>query len=359
MYFRTCFSGSPKTWLLPSAIVALSFAACQKEEDIPASVFSETELAELISQSCLTEDPADLDYVDNPLEGSVEDRATGMKNKFWTPGQILRVRFLNGSAALQDKVMGYAKQWESFANIKFTKVSSGTSEIRIAFDNAGHWSYVGKDNQYIAQAQKTMNLQFSAATTENEIRATTLHEFGHALGLGHEHQNPTATILWKTSAVYPYYAQMGWSQQKVNEQVLTKYQWPQTQHTNHDPKSIMQYPVPAALTTNNTGIAWNTQLSATDKTFIGSMYSSQRIQIRHAANTTASITFALNGIYYTLAKGETVQATVKTTSNQLAIYECIGSAANCVWDNTYAPLYNRNYRIVSIGTNGNMSLVQE
>ncbi|MCC6463238.1 MAG: hypothetical protein IT260_22405 [Saprospiraceae bacterium] len=359
MYFRTCFSGPKKPWVLSIAIAALSFTACHKEEDILVPVFSEAELAELISQSCLTEDPSDLDYVDNPLEGTAEDRATGMKNKFWTPGQTLRVRFMNGSAALQTKVMGYAKQWESLANIKFTKVTSGTSEIRIAFDNAGHWSYVGKDNQYIAQTQKTMNLQFTATTTENEIRATTLHEFGHALGLGHEHQNPTANILWKTSAVYPYYAQMGWSQQKVNEQVLTKYQWPQTQHTNHDPKSIMQYPVPASLTTNNVGIAWNTQLSVIDQEFIGKMYSSQRIRIRHAANTTASITFALNGVYYTLAKGETVQATVKTTANQLAIYECIGSATNCAWDNTYAPLYNRNYRIVSSGTTGNMTLVQE
>ena len=356
MTFRSCLSGRAPFAAFCAAFL-FTFMACQKTEDLPAA-FSDQEFAELVANTCLTEDPADLDYPAVSDSGAVEERATGLKGKFWTPGTTLRVRFLNGSTALQSKVMGYAKQWESFANIKFSQVSGGTAEIRVAFDNAGHWSYVGTDNLSIAATQKTMNLQFTASTTESEIRATTLHEFGHVLGLGHEHQNPTANIQWKTAAVYPYYAQMGWSQQKVNEQVLTKYQWPQTQHTNHDAQSIMQYPVPASLTTNNVGIAWNTQLSAIDKDFINRMYSSQRIRVRHAATTTAKITFALNGIYYTLSPGETVLAPAKTTGNQLGIWECVGTNA-CGWDNAYAPVLNTNYRIVSSGTTGNLSLVKE
>lgn len=40
---------------------------------------------------------------------------TGMKNKFWTPGSTLRVKFLGGSTALQNQVMQYAEQWEQSA----------------------------------------------------------------------------------------------------------------------------------------------------------------------------------------------------------------------------------------------------
>lgn len=364
MTFRSCFPGRWPSVALFFAFLTFTFIACQKEEFLPevqeaedlSAFFSEEELADIAAYTCLTEDPVNPGYPESLLPDAADDRATGLKNKFWTPGQTLRVRFLNGSVTLQSKVMSYAKQWESFANIKFTKVTSGTSEIRIAFDNAGHWSYVGKDNLSIPQSQKTMNLQFTSNTAEIEIRRTTLHEFGHALGLGHEHQNPTVNIQWKVQAVYAYYAQMGWSQQKVNEQVLTKYQWAQTQHTNHDSKSIMQYPVPASLTTNGVSIPWNSQLSATDKDFIGKMYSTQRIRVRHAANTSAKITFALNGIYYTLSPGESVMAPAKTFGNQLGIWECIGSNSNCAWDNAYTPVLNVKYRIVSSGTAGNLTL---
>lgn len=331
--------------------------SCKKDEDIvPATAFSDTELNELMTQTCLTEDPADLDYVDAPLPGTVEDRATGLKNKFWTPGQTLRVRFLNGSATLQTKVMAFAEQWESFASINFVKVSSGTAEIRVAFDNAGHWSYIGKDNLQIPQTQKTMNLQLTATTADEEIRRTTLHEFGHALGLGHEHQNPLANFSWNLPAVYAYYAQMGWSQQKVNEQVLTKLTTAQSQHTNHDPKSIMQYPVPASLTTNGVSVPWNTQLSAIDKDFIGKMYTSQRIRIRHATNTTTAVQFWMNGIYFSIQPGETLLAPAKTTGNQLGIWEC---TSQCAWDNAYKPVLNVNYRISRTGTTGNLTLVAE
>jgi serralysin len=40
----------------------------------------------------------------------------------------------------------------------------------------------------------------------------------------------------------------------------------------HDPKSIMQYPVPNELTIGDFEIGWNTELSEMDKIFIAKMY---------------------------------------------------------------------------------------
>jgi hypothetical protein len=40
----------------------------------------------------------------------------------------------------------------------------------------------------------------------------------------------------------------------------------------HDPKSIMQYPVSNELTTGDFEIGWNTELSEMDKNFIAEMY---------------------------------------------------------------------------------------
>lgn len=332
----------------------LAFSACQKEQTDTPAWFSQEELADLAMNTCLTSIPDDLAYPPTDLPADeVGERATGVKGKFWAPGQILRVRFLNGTTTLRNKVMDYAEQWETHANINFVKVTSGNSDIRVSFDADGNWSYIGKDNIGIAQNTKTMNLHLTASSTEEQIRRVTLHEFGHALGLGHEHRSPFATILWNIPAVYAYYALQGWSQTKVDQQVLNKYQWGETHHTNYDATSIMHYAVSASLTTNGSSVPWNTQLSATDKSFISKMYSSKRIQIRHTANITGTITFSLNGIYHTIAAGETMQVPAYTTGNQLGIWECPSS---CAWD-AYTPVFNQKYKIVSTGTPNNLSLV--
>ena len=47
----------------------------------------------------------------------------------------------------------------------------------------GSWSYIGADAATIPKESFTMNLGFVD-------RSTVLHEFGHSLGLIHEHQSP-------------------------------------------------------------------------------------------------------------------------------------------------------------------------
>lgn len=130
-------------------------------------------------------------YAAAPLTGDdVTDRASGLKNRFWTPGQEIRVHFLNGSAALQNKIFGYAREWENYADIHFKKVAAGASEVRVLISEDGHWSYVGTDHRSVEACEKTMNLDFKENTAAVEIRRVVLHEFGHVLGLRHEHQQP-------------------------------------------------------------------------------------------------------------------------------------------------------------------------
>ena len=250
------------------------------------------------------------------------DRASGLKNRYWTPGQEIRVRFLNGSAALQNKTFGYAREWENYADIHFKKVTSGTSEVRVSFSDDGHWSYIGTDNLTIEACEKTMNLAFVESTPATEIRRVALHEFGHVLGMRHEHQQPLDSIPWNKTAAYTYYAAQDWIKTDVDDQVFTKNTAETSQYTAFDAHSIMEYAVPATLTTDGSSIPWNTQLSAADKSFIGMMYSSQRIKIRHAVTGyNVGITFLLDGIYFTIQPGETLQVPVYTSENQLSIRE--------------------------------------
>lgn len=193
----------------------------------------------------------------------------------WNRGQTLKVRFLGGTNYLQRKVEFYAKIWEQYANIRLQFVSGGDSEIRIAFTpGQGSWSYIGTDNLNISQNEPTMNFGwFDERTTDTEFSRTTLHEFGHALGCIHEHQNPAGNIPWNREAVYAYYARTdGWSPEQVDVNIFQKYDASTTQYTQFDQNSIMLYSIPRELTTNGFSVGWNTTLSPMDQWFIGQEY---------------------------------------------------------------------------------------
>lgn len=68
--------------------------------------------------------------------------------------------------------------------------------IRISFDTdkaAGSWSYVGQESLSQPAGSATMNLGWiddKSSTLSDTDKGTILHEFGHVLGLMHEHQSP-------------------------------------------------------------------------------------------------------------------------------------------------------------------------
>src|SRR5262245_51028582 len=119
-------------------------------------------------------------------EGTV--RAIMVARKMWTNGSTLRVRFLGGSPAQRSKARQQALLWTQHANLTFEFGEAPEADIRIAFDpDDGAWSYIGTDCRAIPLDQPTMNLGFLDG-------GTAAHEFGHALGLAHEHQNPEGGI---------------------------------------------------------------------------------------------------------------------------------------------------------------------
>ena len=62
----------------------------------------------------------------------------------------------------------------------------------------GSWSYIGTDAATIPKESFTMNLGFVD-------RPTILHEFGHSIGLIHEHQSPfSGGFEWNKEEVHTY-----------------------------------------------------------------------------------------------------------------------------------------------------------
>lgn len=300
-------------------------AACNKdftgETQAPEFVLSQEELLEIGDNFCSTADG----------NGGAEDRATGMKGKFWPKGTVLRVKFMNGSHTLRKKVFDYAQTWVENANISLQRVDTGQSDIRVRFGMNGNNSLIGTDNQSVSQNKATMNLQLTDFSSEEKIRRAALHEFGHALGLAHEHKSPLANIPWNKPKVYAYYAAtQGWDQQTVDANVLTNLGWGPAQHTYLDTRSVMAYPIPDSLTTNGFSIPWNTELSAMDKEFIQKIYDPKIIHIRHDADINGTVTFLLNGVFTTLKKGEGIFVPINPLDTNLKLWEC---PDGCMWSN--------------------------
>ena len=209
----------------------------------------------------------------------VTTEGAGLKSSFWANGKTITVKFLNGSTFVQNKVKQYARQWETYANVRFSFVSaSQAADIRIGIafgGDEGSWSYIGKEALGISTSEPTMNFGwFNSSTPESDFRGTTIHEFGHAIGLIHEQSSPAANIPWNKPVVYNYYAGPPnyWSKADVDYNVFYKYSASLTQYGQYDPLSIMHYSVPAEFTTNGFSVGYNTQLSTLDKQFIATIY---------------------------------------------------------------------------------------
>jgi hypothetical protein len=186
--------------------------------------------------------------------------------KLWMNGSTLRVRFMGGTAAEQATAKEQALWWMQFANLKFDFNNAPDAEIRIAFDpNDGAWSYIGTDNRGIPLNQPTMNLGFLDGGTAG-------HEFGHAIGLAHEHQNPAGGIEWNEATVIQSLSgpPNNWDEATIRHNVLNKYTVDQIKGTTFDPNSIMLYFFPGSWVKSGVGTKANDVLSAVDKAFIAS-----------------------------------------------------------------------------------------
>ena len=207
--------------------------------------------------------------------GTIQQPLTGLTDKMWNPGTTLRVKMMGGTAIVRSKVRQFAEQWTQYANIRLEFVDpSQPAEIRIAFDPGGSWSLVGRDALWVPFDFATMNFGwFTDTTPDSEFSRVVLHEFGHALGLVHEHQSPASGIQWDREKVYAFYQEtQGWDRGKVDSDVFNKYSVQSTNYSQYDRTSIMHYWVPPELTLDGQGAPGNDTLSATDKEYIRRWY---------------------------------------------------------------------------------------
>lgn len=223
--------------------------------------------------------PRDLDRLRAAATRSPEDRgrirmAIDTRKK-WENGRVLKVRFIDGLDEVHQRVVPFARLWEPHANLSLAFGDHDDADIRISFAHQGSWSYLGTDASGIRADLPTMNYGWlTPELADEEYERVVVHEFGHALGVIHEHQNPAGGIPWDTEKVYAYYGgpPNNWSREQVDINVLGRYARDVTQFSAFDRQSIMLYPVPNELTVGDFEVGLNSTMSGTDREFIAGIY---------------------------------------------------------------------------------------
>jgi hypothetical protein len=191
-------------------------------------------------------------------------------------------------------IMSYAREWCQYGNIDFElEPTAAKADIRVCFDKAGYSSYVGTDCfTSCGKTEPTMTLQdlhSLALTSSNrkKLARKVRHEFGHALGMVHEHQltdteellipyDAAATIKW-------YKEQCGWDEDKVRHNVLRPVKKDgvyasKCEGKGMDQFSVMLYPLSNPKLLTQHGLAKHFpeeeshELSAEDKIHVMRMY---------------------------------------------------------------------------------------
>lgn len=217
-------------------------------------------------------------------QGNRKKRSVAEHTKYWQPGRTLKILVFEYNEHSFAAVKNGASKWLPYINLKFEFIEMDEQDIfasderlgdiRVDFqhslDNSGS-SRLGTDALTGAHDLPSMTLGTNFASPYFE--STVIHEFGHALGLHHEHQHPDAGIPWDREKTYIHMAyNHNFSRAEVDANVFPLERSALRTYTPYDRQSVMHYHVLNELTVGDWHQPANLHISEGDIAAVRRIY---------------------------------------------------------------------------------------
>ncbi len=199
-------------------------------------------------------------------------RGVAKTDTLWPQFSTIRISLMGMTKAQEQFTKDNINKWAPYINLKLEFTDKPGGDIRIQANNAvdGGYSYIGTQGKdAVADDEATMEIGFKGGL--NDFNAQTVqHEFGHALGLHHEHQHPQSKLDFDLEWIRKDYTDRGepgdvddnFAPVDPNEVTTSAY----------DQSSILHYSFPQDYLSNGQAVEGGTELSEGDKAFARSLY---------------------------------------------------------------------------------------
>ncbi|RMP63138.1 hypothetical protein ALQ18_01699 [Pseudomonas marginalis pv. marginalis] len=216
--------------------------------------------------------PAFFPLQTEPTEAIRQARGIATTAYLWPQNSTITISMFDMPDGAKDYIKKNINLWQPYTNLKFDFINSNDGDIRISGkkDAGGCWSAIGTEAKTLPIGDPTMHIDL--VQTADLLNQSIRHEFGHALGLEHEHQHPDNTIKWDTGKLYKAAALDNISDAGTYENFLKPHNPTTTTQSAYDAASIMHYKVLPSVTTDGSQVGFNEELSEGDKNFMTFLY---------------------------------------------------------------------------------------
>lgn len=255
--------------------------------------------------ACLTKSSMNNRVLSSTSSGDKKIRAAFKKESLWPKKYVIKIGFMKNTYTSRetqslvdpeysDEKVSFVKQivkekLEPYIDLTFQwDVPLAESDVRISFNHKlGAWSTVGTESRTVPKNEPTMNIGWLDSDTDYDDKAykgtgiVVLHEFGHMLGMIHEHSRADRDLEWNKEYIYNILKQPpnNWDKDMVDAQIFTSDSVDSFNGSEYDKTSMMHYFFDEKFFKNKPNLIKVKDLSTLDKEWLLKIYGQDKLQV--------------------------------------------------------------------------------